>query len=82
MQRYRGLFIMIVFLMSVIVIDRNHMPTLTAQVPSVPVITLPKAKATDRVPVIVTLKNTNGLESPFDSAKTVEIKSRRLKMHF
>ena len=78
MQRYRGLFIMIVFLMSVIVIDRNHMPTLTAQVPSVPVITLPKAKATDRVPVIVTLKNTNGLESPFDSATAK--KNRRDKV--
>lgn len=80
MQRYRGVFIVVVLVLSVIVMNSNHMPALTAQAPSIPVgITLPQAKATDRVPVIVTLKNTNGLERPFDSASTKKNRRDRVK---
>lgn len=75
MQRYRRLFIMVLCVMGILVMNLTHLPRLTAQVPSVPVaVTLPKAKVTDRVPVIVTLKNTDGLERPLDS---VTIKTER-----
>lgn len=71
MHRYRGLFSIILLVMSLLVVQSTHQSTLTAQAPSVPMgMALPKAKATDRVPVIVTLKNTTGLERPFDSAAT------------
>ncbi|MFZ9857250.1 MAG: S8 family peptidase [Roseiflexaceae bacterium] len=76
-MRYRGLLIMIMFAMSTLVVFPTQPSTLTAQHSSATAkIALPKAKSTDRVPVIVTLKNTTGLERSFDSATT---KAKRRK---
>ena len=80
MQQYRRLFIIVLFVMSIFVLNLPHLPTIAAQVPSVSTtVTLPRAKATDRVPVVVTLKNTNALERPFDSAATKNQRRQRVK---
>jgi subtilisin family serine protease len=81
MQQYRRLLIMVLVVMSMLVMNLTHLPTLAAQVPSGPItVALPKAKVTDRVPVIVTLKNANGIERPLDNATVKTERRKRVKI--
>lgn len=80
MASYRRLLTIMLFVVGMLLIDLMHVPMLTAQVPSTQTTaTLPKAKVTDRVPVIVTLKNSNGIERPLDSASVKTNRRKRVK---
>ncbi len=80
MARYYAWFIAICVLMSLLLVAHGTESTAVAQSPSVSTAaTFPKAMSTDRVPVVITLKNTEGLERSFDSATSKTQRRQRIK---
>ncbi|MBM4413099.1 MAG: hypothetical protein FJ040_06605 [Chloroflexi bacterium] len=66
MTRYQAWVVLL--LLGLHIATHGLAPTVVAQAPSVSVpVTLPKASPNDRVPVVITLKNVDGIEQPLDS---------------
>ncbi len=79
-MRYQTWFIVCAFMMSVLMVGRGLVPSVAAQSSSWSrAISLPKSSANDRVPVVITLKNVDGIEHPLDSNTVKSQRRQRIK---